>query len=683
MRKVLSASYTVKVTRKTVDPRQRIPELAREILHHDHRYYVLDEPEISDAQYDALVRELQALEEAHPDLRSPNSPTQRVGGAPAERFEKITHRVPMLSLANVFDVEEFREFDQRVRKHLSVESVRYHCEPKMDGLAVELTWERGQLVRGATRGDGTVGEDVTGNLRTLRGLPLELLPTSGIDVPVLLQARGEVFIRKDDFRRLNERRLAAGEPAFVNPRNAAAGALRQLDPRITAQRPLSIVFYETGEVSGRSFGAHHEKLAFLASVGLPTNPENRLAEGAAAVEAHEATLLARRHALPYEIDGLVVKVDLEDHRKRLGAVSKSPRWAVAWKFPAEEMETTVRNIEVQVGRTGALTPVAWLEPVYVGGVTVSRATLHNEEELRRKDVRVGDHVFVRRAGDVIPEIVKVVESRRTGTEQPFAMPPACPVCGTTAVRDADGPIVRCPNRACPARLQERLRHFASRTGMDIEGMGDKLCAQLVESGLVQSFPDLYRLTREQLLSLERMGELSATSLLEGITRSKHTTLRRFLFALGIRHVGEATAKSLAEHFRDIRKMYDAPVDEFSRVRDVGPTMAEELRAWFEDASHRGAVEELLALGVQPAPPEDTHAGTFSGKTVVLTGTLSRFSREQAREEIERRGGKVSGSVSRKTDFVVAGGEAGSKLDKAQALGVRVLDEEAFAELLRS
>ena len=669
------------MTRKTVDPRQRIPELAREILHHDHRYYVLDEPEISDAQYDALVRELVSLEAAHPELRSPNSPTQRVGGAPAERFEKITHRVPMLSLANVFDVGEFREFDQRVRKQLALDSLRYHCEPKMDGLAVELTWERGQFVRGATRGDGTVGEDVTANLRTLRGLPLELLPSPGVAVPELLQARGEVFIRKDDFRRLNGLRLAAGEPSFVNPRNAAAGALRQLDPRVTAQRPLSIVFYETGEVSGRTFGSHHEKLAFLVSLGLPINPENRLAEGAAEAEALEEALLARRHELPYEIDGLVVKVDLEDHRKRLGAVSRSPRWAVAWKFPAEEMETTVRHIEVQVGRTGALTPVAWLEPVYVGGVTVSRATLHNEEELRRKDVRVGDHVFVRRAGDVIPEIVKVVESRRTGAEKPFTFPAGCPVCGTGVVRDADGPIVRCPNRACPARLQERLRHFASRAGMDLEGIGDKLCAQLVESGLVQSFPDLYRLTRDQLLTLERMGELSAASVLEGIERSKRTTLRRFLYALGIRHVGEATAKALAEHFRDIRRMYDAPVEELSRVRDVGTTMAEEIRAWFEDGSHRGAVEELLALGVQPEPPEDAGPGTFSGRTVVLTGTLSRYSRDQAREEIERRGGKVAGSVSRKTDFLVAGEEAGSKLEKARSLGVRVLDEEAFAALL--
>lgn len=664
-----------------MDPRARIAALTREILHHDHRYYVLDAPEIADAQYDALVRELAALEQAHPELRSPNSPTQRVGGAPAERFEKVTHRVPMLSLANVFGVDEFREFDARVRKQLALDAIRYHCEPKMDGLAVELTWEHGRLVRGATRGDGTVGEDVTGNLRTLRGLPLELLPAPGAQAPAFLQARGEVFIRKDDFRRMNERRLAAGEPTFVNPRNAAAGALRQLDPRVTAQRPLSIVFYETGEVSGRTFDTHHDKLAFLSSLGLPTNPENRLAADAAEAEAHAERLLGRRHSLPYEIDGMVVKVDLEDHRRRLGAVSKSPRWAVAWKFPAEEMETTVRQIDVNVGRTGALTPVALLEPVYVGGVTVSRATLHNEEELGRKDVREGDHVFVRRAGDVIPEIVKVVESRRTGAERIFQMPTHCPVCGTEAVRDAEGPVVRCPNRRCPARLQERLRHFASRTGMDIEGMGDKLCAQLVESGLVQGFPDLYRLTREQLVSLERMGDLSASSLLEGIDRSRKTTLRRLLFSLGIRHVGEATAKALADHFRDIRKLYDAPVDELSRVRDVGPTMAEELRAWFEDADNRATVDTLLELGVQPQPPEQQAEGTFTGKTVVLTGTLALLSREQAREEIERRGGKVSGSVSRKTDFVVAGEEAGSKLEKARALGVRVLDEAAFQALL--
>jgi DNA ligase (NAD+) len=605
-----------------------------------------------------------------------------VGGAAAEKFEKVVHTLPMLSLANVFDDGELSEFDERIRKllgpSLGPAGVTYCCEPKMDGLAVELVYEDGRYVQGSTRGDGVIGEDVTANLRTIRGLPLVLRG----EVPRRIEVRGEVYIKKKDFLALNQRREAEGEPVYANPRNLAAGSLRQLDPKDTSARPLSIFLYEVGQVDGRAFAAHQEKLDFLKALGLPVNPRNRLASGLDGVREAYGALLAERHALPYEVDGLVVKVDSEDARLRLGQVSRSPRWAVAYKFPPEEETTRVERIEVQVGRTGALTPVAHLAPVKVGGVTVSRATLHNEDELRRKGVRVRDWVFIRRAGDVIPEIVSVIESRRTGEEEEFAFPTHCPVCGAQVIREEGEAVTRCTGASCPAQLVEKLRHFASRTALDIEGMGDKLCQQLVGTGLVRTYADVYRLDRPKLLSLERMGEKSADNLLEAIARSKQTTLRRFLYALGIRHVGEATAKTLAEHFRAVPPLFDAPLEELTRVKDVGPAMAEEIYAFFHEPQNRQVVEELLALGVQPEPPAQAEASALSGKTVVLTGTLTLLSREQAKEEIERRGGKVSGSVSRKTDLVVAGEDAGSKLKKAAELGVKVVDEKAFLALLQ-
>ena len=660
----------------------RAAELRREIRHHDHRYYVLDAPEVSDAQYDRLMRELQELEALHPELATPDSPTQRVAGAPAEKFDRVHHRVPMLSLANVFDDAGLAEFDERIRKNTGAASVAYVCEPKMDGLAISLTYEKGRFVCGATRGDGSVGEDVTKNLRTVRGLPLELVLAPGLTPPERLEVRGEVFIKKKDFARINKEREAAGEALFANPRNLAAGSLRQLDPKETAARPLSIVLYECVPGGGvPAFARHWDKLAYLQALGLPTNPWNRLAEGADAVRAAYDAALKGRHDFPYEIDGMVVKVDDEDLRKRLGQVSKSPRWATAYKFPPEEESTVVEAIDVQVGRTGALTPVAKLRPVRVGGVTVSNATLHNEGELRRKDVRIGDTVFVRRAGDVIPEIVAVAVSKRTGAEREFRMPTACPVCGSHVEREEDGAILRCTSLSCPAQLVERLRHFASRPAMDVDGLGEKLAANLVQSGLVKTPADLYALSLEQLTNLERMGEKSAENLRQNLERSKQTTLRRFLFALGIRHVGEATAKALAEHFRDVRALFGAGVDDLARVKDVGEATAEVIHAWFQEPHNREAVEALLAAGVAPAPPEVVEAGPFSGKTVVLTGTLTRLTREQAKEEIERRGGKVSGSVSRKTDMVVAGEDAGSKLQKARELGVRVVDEDAFLGLI--
>jgi DNA ligase (NAD+) len=657
----------------------RVRELRAQISHHDHRYYVLDDPEISDAHYDRLLTELRELEERFPQLASPNSPTRRVAGAPAERFEKVVHQLPMLSLSNAFSEDEIREFDERVRKLLGIDPVPYVCEPKLDGLAVELVYQEGVFRQGATRGDGTIGEDVTSNLKTVRSLPLQL--REELTPPRHLEVRGEVFIRKEDFQRLNEIREEAGEPVFANPRNAAAGSLRQLDPRITASRPLSLFIYEIGMAQGMPFQSHWQKLEHLKRLGLPINPRNRQALGLAQVRSAYQDFLNNRHALPYEVDGMVVKVDSEDQRRRLGQVSKSPRWAIAYKFPPEEEETRVEDIGVTVGRTGALTPVAYLAPVRIGGVTVSRATLHNENELRRKDVRIGDWVFVRRAGDVIPEIIKVITSRRTGAEREFQFPDTCPICGARAIREEDGAITRCTGLACPAQLKGNVRHFASRAAMDIDGLGEKLCDQLVGRGLVKNYADLYHLDMEKLLSVERMGEKSAQNVLGAIERSKRTTLRRFLYALGIRHVGEATARALAEHFRDVRGLYDASEEALMQVRDVGPAMASEIHAFFHEPQNRAVIEALLAAGVQPEAPQMAAGGPFAGKTVVMTGSLEALTREQAKEEIERRGGRIADSVSRRTDLVISGAGSGSKLKKAEQLGIKIVDESTFRKLL--
>ncbi len=660
---------------------QRADQLRREIAHNDHRYYVLDDPEISDSYYDRLLGELVRLEGEFPSLATPDSPTRRVGGKPSERFERVVHRLPMLSLANVFDDQQISEFDERVRKLLGTKEVEYVCEPKLDGLAIELVYENGLFKHGSTRGDGTVGEDVTRNLRTIRSIPLQLRPLEGQAPPGYLEVRGEVFIRKADFRKLNERREAAGEPTFINPRNSAAGSLRQLDPAITASRPLSLFLYEMGQVEGLAFLSHWEKLEALKALGLPVNPKNRPAKGVEEVRGAYQQFLSSRHELPYEIDGMVVKVSSEDQRRRLGQVSKSPRWAVAYKFPPEEEETQIEEIKVNVGRTGALTPVAFLKPVKVGGVTVSRATLHNEDELRRKDFRVGDWVFVRRAGDVIPEVVAVIVSKRTGAEKPFVFPDRCPICGAAAIREEDEAVTRCTGIACPAQLQGNIRHFASRLAMDIDGLGEKLCAALVSGGLVKNYADLYSLNLKLLLEVERMGEKSAQNLLDAIQRSKKTTLQRFLYAIGIRHVGEATAKALADHFRDVRALYAATDEQLMKVRDVGPSMAAEIGAFFREPQNVSVIEALLEAGVQPSAPEKVRAGTFAGKSVVLTGSLAQLTREQAKEEIERRGGRVAASVSRRTDLVVGGEGAGSKLKRARELGIQVLEEEAFLQLL--
>ncbi|QAT87372.1 DNA ligase [Corallococcus coralloides] len=585
----------------------RARALRQELAHHNHRYYVLDAPEISDAQYDTLMRELQGLEEQHPQLVTPDSPTQRVGGAAVEDFGQVVHTTQMLSLANIFDDAGLTEFDDRIRKLTGLSQVGYVCEPKLDGLAISLRFEDGRFVQGATRGDGTTGEDVTGNLRTIKSLPLELFPQDGVKVPRRLEVRGEVFIRKEDFRKLNEKREEAGESLFANPRNAAAGSLRQLDPKETAARPLSVYLYECVPGDGvPAFKTHTQKLEYLKTLGLPINRYQH-ADGADGVRQRYDESLKGRHALPFEVDGMVVKVDDEDLRRRLGQVSKSPRWAVAYKFPPEEESTTVEDIGIQVGRTGALTPVAHLKPVKVGGVTVSRATLHNEDELRRKNVRKGDTVFVRRAGDVIPEIVSVVLSKRPEDSQPFTFPTHCPVCGAVAAKDEDGAIIRCTGASCPAQLVEKVRHFASRIAMDIEGLGDKLAMQLVTSGQVKTFADLFALTRDSLLKLERMGEKSADNLLASIEGSKATTQRRFLYSLGIRHVGDSTARALAEAFPEVKSLFTASLEDISRVKDVGPVMAQVIHTFFQEPQNQAAIQALLDAGVHPAPRRSPRA----------------------------------------------------------------------------
>ncbi len=657
----------------------RAEELRSRLREASHRYYVLDAPTLSDAEYDRLFRELEQIEAEHPDLITPDSPTRRVGAAPSEKFAKVTHRRQMMSLANAMTEEEFLEFDGRVHRLLGDDPVRYVVEPKLDGLAVTLTYENGRFVQGATRGDGLTGEDVTANLRTIKMVPLQLKGSP----PARFEVRGEVFINKRDFVRMNEEREKAGEPTFVNPRNCAAGSLRQLDPRITAQRPLSIFFYETGDTPGLELKTHWEKLLLLRELGLRTNPENELVEGVEAIKDKYRRLLGKRHELPYEIDGSVIKVDSEDQRRRLGAVSRTPRWAVAWKFPAEEEATTVEDIFVSVGRTGALTPVAALQPVHVGGVTVSRATLHNEDELRRKDVRVGDRVFLRRAGDVIPEIVRVIPESRPPDSKPWEMPKQCPACGTPVVREEGEAITRCPNPTCPAKTVSRLRHFASRLAMDIEGLGIETSTQLTETGLVKTPADLYRLTYDQLVNLERFADLSARNLLAAIEASKTRPLRHVIYALGIRMVGEATALALARRFGSLEALAEATVEDLQSVRDVGPEVARQIHDFLAVPEQRETIRQLLAAGVRPQPePAVAGSGPFAGKTVVITGTLTQYSRESAKVEIERRGGRVSGSVSRKTDLVVAGEDAGSKLKKAQELGVRVVDENGFKELLK-
>ncbi|WP_415258634.1 NAD-dependent DNA ligase LigA [Thauera phenylacetica] len=668
----------------------RAAALRAEIARHDHAYYVLDAPTLPDAEYDRLFRELQAIEKAHPALRSADSPTQRVGGRPLVQFAAVRHRVPMLSISTETDTEASGAFafDARVRRALGLNeedaAVAYAAELKFDGLAISLRYEDGVLVQAATRGDGETGEDVTANVRTVKAIPLRLLG----DAPPVLEVRGEIYLRRDDFERLNARQAEAGEKIFVNPRNAAAGSIRQLDPGIAARRPLSFFAYGLGDVAGWALPATHtEVLDALAVFGLPVCEHRAQVLGAAGLAAFHERIGALRETLPFDIDGVVYKVDALALQQRLGFVTREPRWAVAHKYPAQEAVTLLRGIEVQVGRTGALTPVARLEPVFVGGVTVTNATLHNQDEIDRKDVRIGDWVIVRRAGDVIPEVVAPVLERRSGEPPRFVLLdkfPTCPVCGSHVVRGEDEAVARCTGGLfCPAQRKQALLHFAGRRAMDIEGLGDKLVDQLVDAAIVKTPVDLYRLGVLALANLERMGEKSAQNLLMAIEKSRSTTLARFIFALGIRNVGEATARDLARHFGNLDALVAADVDALQQVPDVGPIVAECIAEFFAEPHNREVIEQLRAAGVHWAEgePQGTVAGALAGKTFVLTGTLPTLSRDEAKALIEARGGKVAGSVSKKTHYVVAGAEAGSKLDKAQALGLAILDEDGLRALL--
>jgi DNA ligase (NAD+) len=670
---------------------ERARELRAEIERHNHAYYVLDAPTIPDAEYDMLFRELQGLEQQYPELLTADTPTLRVGAAPLKEFPPRVHGVPMLSLNNAFTAAEVEAFDQRVRDGLgNVAEVDYAVEPKFDGLAISLTYENGIFASGATRGDGTTGEEVTPNLRTLRGIPLRL---AGRGWPALIEIRGEVLIFRQAFAELNARQRAHGEKEFANPRNAAAGSLRQLDSRITANRPLSFFAYGVGAGGDELLvDTHADLMDLLAGWGFTVAAERRVVYGVPGLLAYFAEIGEKRPSLPYDIDGVVYKVNRLSAQARLGFVSRAPRFAIAHKFPAEEALTEVLGIDVQVGRTGAITPVARLKPVFVGGVTVTNATLHNEDEVRRKDVRVGDTVIVRRAGDVIPEVVAIVPERRPTRDlfggeplhPPFELPKICPECGSTVTRGVDEAVARCTGGLyCPAQRKQALLHFAARRALDIEGLGDKLVDQLVDAGLVHSPADLYGLTVEFLSGLERMGEKSAQNLVAAIEQSKQTTLARFIFALGIRNVGEATARDLARHFGSLDALLAADADSLQRVPDVGPIVAASVVAFLAEAHNREIIGRLRVAGVNWPESEASETGSrvFAGKTLVLTGTLPSLKRDQAKALIEAAGGKVAGSVSKKTDFVVAGEEAGSKLEKALELGVPVIDEAELLKLL--
>jgi DNA ligase (NAD+) len=655
----------------------------RELIErYNYRYHALDDPEVPDAEYDRLMVELRAIEAEYPDLLTPDSPTQRVGAAPVDAFGAVRHRIPMLSLDNAFSDEEVRDFERRIRERVpQADSIRYSAEPKLDGLAISALYEDGAFVQGATRGDGETGEDITLNLKTLAALPLKLRPPQA---PRVLEVRGEVFMPLAGFERFNKEALARGEKSYVNPRNAAAGSLRQLDPRMTAARPLDLFIYGIGFVEGGDLPPYHsELLQALRRWGFKICPQSRVVESAEGCLEYYREVGAARATLPYQIDGVVYKVDDIELQRQLGFVSRAPRWAIAHKFPAEEALTTVRGIEFQVGRTGALTPVARLEPVFVGGVTVSNATLHNMDEMTRKDVRPGDTVVIRRAGDVIPEVVRVLTERRSEGAQPVELPTRCPVCGSPVVRESDQAVARCTGgRTCAAQRKEEIKHFASRRALDIQGLGDKLIEQLVDRDWVRTPADLFGLDAAQFATLDRMADKSAQKLHSAITAARETTLQRFLYSLGIRDVGEATALALAQHFGDVAALRRASAEEIQRVPDVGPVVAGHIVAYFENPENAALVGRLLASGIHwPAPLRPRSLGAFAAKTFVLTGTLAALTREAAQEAITQRGGKVSGSVSKKTDYVVAGEDAGSKLKKARELGVTVLDEPAFLALL--
>lgn len=666
--------------------RKKIESLRREIDRHNYRYHALDDPEIPDAEFDRLMQELQALEARYPELITDDSPTQRVGAEPVKAFNTVKHVLPMLSLGNVFSEEELREFHHRITNRLELEDdddLQFAAEPKLDGAAVSLLYEQGRLVRGATRGDGTTGEDITHNVRTIQAVPLKL---TGKRYPASLEVRGEVFMPRNGFERFNEQAAARGDKTFVNPRNAAAGSLRQLDPRLTAERPLDIYVYSVGHVEGGALpDRHSDILEQLQRWGLKVCPEWRVVQGIDGCIDYYSDIGKRRDTLEYDIDGVVYKVDRLDYQRELGFVSRAPRWAVAHKFPAQEQITVVNNIEFQVGRTGAITPVARLEPVFVGGVTVSNATLHNMDELHRKDVRVGDTVIIRRAGDVIPEVVKVVKDRRPARTRMVKAPKVCPVCGSAVSRAEGEAVARCSGGlVCSAQRVESLKHFVSRRALDIEGFGSKLVEQLVAADRLHTPADIYTLRQDELESLERMGPKSAKNLLQAIEKSKETSLDRFLYGLGIREVGEATAAAIAAHFGSLGAIMEADEQALLQVPDVGPIVASHVKTFFQEDHNRDVIGDLVRYGLSwpetEAMPEPG-SGPLAGKTFVLTGTLSSMTRDEAKAKIQSLGGKVTGSVSKKTDYLVYGESAGSKLTKAQNLEVVTINEEALLDLL--
>lgn len=662
-------------------PARRIQELRVEIERHNRLYYVEDRPEIPDADYDRMFRELLDLEGRFPELITTDSPSQRVGGSPLDKFAQVTHRIPMLSLNNAFDEQDMRGFDERVKRELALSfdhELEYVCEPKMDGLAVSLLYEQGEFTIGATRGDGATGEDVTRNLRTIKTLPLRLAPDQP---PLLVEVRGEVYLPLEAFHKMNSEREENGEAPFANPRNAAAGSIRQLNSKITAKRPLSIFCYAPGDVEGCSFTSQGEFLATIKRWGLPVNPFIRKCSGIESVLYYYREIATERESLPYEIDGVVVKIDSFVLQRELGEKIRMPKWAIAWKFPPRQALTVIENIVPQVGRTGVITPTAHLRPVEVSGVMVSRATLHNWEEMTRKDIRIGDTVVIERAGDVIPAVVRVVPEKRTGSERPLAIPGNCPECGSEVVKIPDEVAVRCLGLSCPAQIRESVIHFASRRAMDIDGLGEKYIDQLLRLGLVQNVADLYRLSRDDFMQFERMGDKLADNLLSAIEKSKELELARFIFALGIRHVGEHTAKLLAQAFGSIENVELATEEELLTIREVGPQVAQSIVTFFRNPKNIEVVKQMMEAGVQPSVEKKKVGGKFTGKTFVFTGSLSNFTRDDAKRMVETEGGHATGSVSKQTDFVVAGEEAGSKLAKAETLGVKVLTEDEFLEML--
>ena len=664
-------------------PEKRIAELRGILQDHNYRYYVMDDPTIADGEYDSLLRELQSLEKDNPSLVTSDSPTQRVGSHPVSEFGTIKHRIPMLSLANAMNEADLVAFDERMQKGLDQESVTYMAEPKLDGLGVELVYENGTFIHGSTRGDGFTGEDITHNLKTIRGIPLSLR-TNDLPAPPLLEIRGEVFIRKDDFKDLNEKQELNEKSAFANPRNAAAGSLRQLDPTITAERPLSIYCYEAGMINGVEFIDHASFLDSLKKWGLPVNPFIQIVTGSKGLTQFHQELEDRRNDLPYEIDGTVFKVNNYNKREDLGTRSRSPRWAIAGKFKAQQATTVIHDIDIQVGRTGALTPVAKLEPVYIAGVTVTNATLHNQDEIVRKDIRIGDTVLIERAGDVIPKVMKVIKEKRPNRTKPFQIPSACPVCQHETHRSEGEVILRCGNISCPRQIKGRIQHFASKLALDIDGLGEKIVDQLVNEDLIQSIDDLFVLKQDTLEKLDRLGEKSAENLVEAISNSKDTTFARFIYALGIRNVGEHIAKVLEKQYSgNLTEFQNTTVEDLEAIDEIGPIVAETVIQFWSDDSNKKMVQNCLDYGVRFADVEVNLHQPFAGQTFVFTGSLQQLTRKDAKGIIENLGGKASGSVSEKTDFVIAGSGAGSKLKKAGDFGISILTEEEFFDKVKN